>query len=61
LDPFEWKELVIAAKGFDVGDVILRAAIRSRVGSTVKGLHRSGKVENIGAGRASKWKLTNGS
>jgi hypothetical protein len=49
---------VIAAKGFDVGDAILHAAIREQVGSTVKRLHRSGAIENIGAGRASKWNLT---
>jgi hypothetical protein len=48
---------VIVTKGFDTGDAILRAAIREQVGSTVKRLHRSGAVENIGAGRASKWKL----
>jgi hypothetical protein len=48
---------VIAAKGFDDGDAILRAAIREQVGSTVKRLHRNGAIENIGAGRANKWKL----
>jgi hypothetical protein len=48
---------VIVAKGFDSGDAILRVAIREQVGSIVKRLHRSGEVENIGAGRASKWKL----
>src|SRR5437879_6051837 len=48
---------VIAAKGFDAGDAILRAAIREQVGSTVKRLHRSGAIESTGAGRASKWKL----
>ena len=48
---------VITAKGFDSGDAILRAAIREQVGSTVKRLHRNGAIENIGAGRASKWKL----
>jgi len=48
---------VIADKGFDAGDKILRAAIREQVGSTVKRLHRRGTIENIGAGRASKWKL----
>jgi hypothetical protein len=48
---------VIAAKGFDAGDAILRAAIREQVGSIVKRLHRNGEVENIGARRASKWKL----
>jgi hypothetical protein len=48
---------VITAKGFDTGDAILRAAIREQVGSTVKRLHRLATVENIGAGRGSKWKL----
>jgi hypothetical protein len=48
---------LIAAKGFDAGDAILRAAIREQVGSTVKRLHREGMIENIGSGRASKWKL----
>jgi hypothetical protein len=50
---------VIAAKGFDIGDAILRMAIREQVGSIIKRLHRNGAVENIGAGRASKWKLAN--
>jgi chromosome condensin MukBEF MukE localization factor len=49
---------VIATKGFDTGDAILRAAIREQVGSTVKRLHRNGAIDNIGTGRASKWKLT---
>ena len=48
---------VIAAKGFDAGDAILRSAIREQVGSTVKRLHREGPIANIGVGRASKWKL----
>src|ERR1700680_4808945 len=48
---------VIATKGFDLADAILRAAIREQVGSTVKRLHRGRAVENVGAGRASKWKL----
>jgi hypothetical protein len=48
---------VIADKGFDAGDAILRAAIREQVGSTIKRLHRESTIENIGTGRASKWKL----
>jgi hypothetical protein len=48
---------VVAAKGFDAADNILRAAIREQVGSIVKRLHRNGAIENSGAGRASKWKL----
>jgi hypothetical protein len=38
---------VIAAKGSDTDDAILRAAIREQVGSTLKRLHRSGAVEDI--------------
>jgi hypothetical protein len=49
---------VIVAKGFDAGDAILRAAMRDQVGSTVKRLHCNGTVENIGAGRGSRWKLS---
>jgi hypothetical protein len=51
---------VVAAKGFDAADAMLRVAIRDQVGSTVKRLHRQGSIENIGSGRASKWKLANG-
>jgi hypothetical protein len=39
---------VIAAKGFDTADAILRSAIRDQVGSIVKRLHREGTIENIG-------------
>jgi hypothetical protein len=48
---------VVATKGFDAGDTILRAAIREQVSSTGKRLHRNGAIENIGAARASKWRL----
>src|ERR1700680_2640241 len=48
---------VIAGKGFDVADDILRSAIREQVRSIVKRLHRGGAIENIGARRAGKWKL----
>jgi hypothetical protein len=47
-------ERVIATKGFETGDEILRASIREQVGSTVKRLHRERTIENVGAGRASK-------
>ena len=57
LNTTEIADRVVAAKGFDAGDAILHAAIREQVGSTVKRLHRNGTIENIGAGRASKWKL----
>ena len=42
---------VIVAKGLDVSDVILRAAIRGQVGSPVKRSRREGTIENIGTGR----------
>jgi hypothetical protein len=48
---------VIAVKGFNPGDVILRATVREQIGSTVKRLHREGIIEKLGAGRASRWKL----
>jgi hypothetical protein len=48
---------VIAAKGFDAGDAILRAAVRDQVGSTVKRLRRNCAIESVGAGRSSKWQL----
>jgi len=48
---------VIAAKGFDAGDAILRASIREQVGSIVKRLHRRGTAEPTGRGRGSRWRL----
>src|SRR5438105_7053763 len=39
---------VIAAKGFDAGDAILRRVIRDQVGDIVKRLHRRGEITNIG-------------
>jgi hypothetical protein len=49
---------VIAAKGFDSGDAVLRVAIREQVGSIVKRLHRDGETERVGAGRSSKWRIS---
>ena len=49
---------VTASKGFDGGDAILRAAIRDQVGSVIKRLHRQSTIQNVGAGRASKWKMS---
>jgi hypothetical protein len=48
---------VIAAKDFDAGDAILRAAIRDQVEDVVKRLHRRGEVEKIGRGRAMRWRI----
>jgi hypothetical protein len=50
--------LVIITKGFDQGDAVLRAAIREQVGSTVKRLHQQGTIDHVGAGRASKWRIS---
>ena len=49
---------VIAAKGFDLADGILRVAIRNHVGSIVKRLHRELTIDSVGAGRGSKRKLS---
>jgi hypothetical protein len=51
---------VIAAKGFDNRDAILRTAVRDQVGSIVKRLRRNGAIENIGAGRGTRWRLASG-
>jgi hypothetical protein len=48
---------VIATKGFDTADAILRAAIRDQVSSIVKRLHRRGEVEKVGRGRTVRWRL----
>jgi hypothetical protein len=40
---------VIATKGFDAADGMLRTTIREQIGSIVKRLHRSGEIERIGA------------
>jgi hypothetical protein len=48
---------VIDAKGFDAADGILRRAIRDQVGDIVKRLHRRGEIDNVGRGRAMRWKL----
>jgi hypothetical protein len=48
---------VVAAKGFEPGDANLRAAIREKAGDILKCLQRDGRVERLGAGRGSKWKL----
>ena len=48
---------VIAAKGFDPGDGILRSAIRDQTGDIIKRLHRDGTIEKIGAGRSVRWRL----
>ena len=48
---------VIAAKNFDAGDAILRAAIKEQIGDVVKRLHLRGEIEKIGRGRSIGWRL----
>ena len=42
---------VIMAKGFEVGDAVLRAAIHDQVEAVLKRMCRNSKVEKIGRGR----------
>jgi hypothetical protein len=42
---------VIAAKGFDPADGILRAAVCGQAGYILKRLYRRGEVEKTGQGR----------
>jgi hypothetical protein len=48
---------VIASKGFDAVDGVLRRAIRDQAGDVVKRLYSRADVEKIGRGRAIRWKL----
>ncbi len=49
--------VVIATKGFDVGDATLRTAIRDQVIATLRPMRKRGLVEQIGLGRGVRWKL----
>jgi hypothetical protein len=48
---------VIAAKGFDAGDAVLRKALGDLVKATLAAMRRRGVVEKIGPGRGVRWKL----
>jgi hypothetical protein len=48
---------VIAAKGFDAADAVLRKAIREQVLSFMRSLRKRGTVEQVGFGRGVRWKL----
>jgi hypothetical protein len=48
---------VIAAKGFDVGDLALRERIDDLVKAALAPMRRAGSVEKIGQGRGVRWKL----
>lgn len=48
---------VIAAKGFDAGDRVLRDRIDDLVKAALGPMRRTGAVEKIGEGRSVRWKL----
>jgi hypothetical protein len=48
---------IMTAKGFDVGDHILRTAIAKQIRTVLRGLRNRGTVHQIGFGRTTKWKL----
>ena len=50
---------IIAAKGFDAADSVLRAAIRDRALTALRAIRKRGAVEQIGLGRGMRWKLAN--
>ncbi len=50
---------IIAAKGFDAADRVLRAAIRDRALTSLRAIRKRGAVEQIGLGRGMRWKLAN--
>jgi hypothetical protein len=60
LDPPSTPDIVarvIAAKGFDAGDRVLRAAVAGLVKATLNPMRLRGAVEKIGQGRGVRWKL----
>jgi hypothetical protein len=55
--PMRSRRAVIAAKGFDVADATLRAAIRDQALTPLRVLRKRGIVEQTGLGRGVRWKL----
>jgi hypothetical protein len=51
---------VIAAKGFDVTDSMLRGAIREQALTTLRAFRKRGTVEQLGLGRGVRWNVANG-
>ena len=47
---------VIEAKGFDAGDVALRASIRDQVLMLLRSFRKQQTVEQVGLGRGLRWK-----
>jgi hypothetical protein len=48
---------VIEAKGFDAADAALRGSIRDQALTLLRSLRKQGRVEQIGLGRALRWKF----
>jgi hypothetical protein len=48
---------VIAAKGFEVADTTLRAAVRDQLLTVLRAARKRGTVEQMGLGRGVRWKL----
>ena len=57
LSQAEITDAVIAAKGFDAGDRVLRTALLDLVKATRAPMTRRGILERIGKGRGARWKL----
>jgi hypothetical protein len=51
---------VIAAKGFDAGDAILRKVIGEQLLALLRSFRKRGMVEQIGLGRGARWKSADG-
>jgi hypothetical protein len=51
---------IIAAKGFDADDAALRKAIGEQVLALLRSFRKCDMVEQIGLGRAVRWKVANG-
>lgn len=51
---------VIAAKGFDVADSVLRKSISEQCVTLLRSLRKRGTVDQIGLGKGIRWKSANG-
>jgi hypothetical protein len=49
---------IIAAKGFDAADGVLRAAIRDQALTALRAFRKRGVAEQVGLGRGLRWKLS---
>ena len=51
---------VIETKDFDAADAALRGSIRDQVLTLLRSFRKRGTVEQIGLGRAVRWKVAEG-